>query len=647
MNTNNQFPEFDNKIPGKFDKTINESAMSLGQNAVSPEAQGIKQQGPLTSIQQVQGQEKAPVKIGSGTIVSILGVGGMAKVYKIWNEQLEVYRAVKLLTPGSSKDLSKRFETEVKITAKLHHPNIVEIYNVGEWNGLPYIEMELIDGQTLESIISKYGRLPASVCSAIAIQIADALMYAHNQEFLIYGKTYQGIIHRDLKPANIMISKTGALKLMDFGIARPTESGLHTMDGFIVGTLQYLSPEQLDGKDIDKRTDIYSFGAILYEALTGTKTFPQETITNLMKMKAINNYRKFNDYDFQIAPALVKITEKCLQQEKAERFDDASDLLDDLKKAHESFSPDRPGTVIQKYIQNPFGFTLDDYKKKFSPKMLIAAGSVAVILAVAAILYTLSFNKEKPAGETAAGKIAQTAVQQPVPPKEPAKAESLAVVRPPLTAETGQPRPTEETVAPQTAVAVEKKTAPVQPPIKTIPREPARTSPAEQLQKKYETNDLIEIADRACQSGRFSDAVTALKASLNDSPKKSLLLLWAYIELNRLSEARNISRSLQISDAFLDLCKGQLESAAGNSKNALDYYQSSLVKPSIMKDRVSMRNDALYYIAVEHDKHYKASPSAETRLQALTAWNNLKKMYIATPSHPRFKLANEKLATTY
>ncbi|HEX7509984.1 MAG TPA: serine/threonine-protein kinase, partial [Chitinivibrionales bacterium] len=220
-----------------------------------------------------------PLVLGSGTIVGLLGTGGMARVYKIWNEKLEVFRAVKILIPTQQGDLRNRFETEAKITAKLHHPNIVEIYNVGDWQNLPYLEMELIDGKSLEAIIHATGKLPPQVCSAISIFVIRALAYAHGQEFLIYGKTYQGIIHRDLKPANIMISSQGALKLMDFGIARPTEASLHTVEGNIVGTMQYLSPEQLDGIDVDHRADLYAFGAILYEMLTGTKTFPQETIT--------------------------------------------------------------------------------------------------------------------------------------------------------------------------------------------------------------------------------------------------------------------------------------------------------------------------------------------------------------------------------
>ncbi len=292
------------------------------------------------------------IKLGSGTIVGILGVGGMAKVYKVWNEKLEVYRAVKILLPSSQKEFLKRFETEAKITAKLHHPNIVEIYNVGEWNGLSYMEMEIVDGVTLEALITRYGKLPETIVSTIAIQVASALMYAHSQEYLIYGKTYKGIIHRDLKPANIMVSKRGIIKLMDFGIARPKEVGLHTQDGSLVGTLQYLSPEQLRDSPIDNRTDIYSLGTILYEMLTGVRMFPQLNISDLVKMKSMDVYQKFDEFDYNISPELIRTTEKCLKVKKKNRPENAEVLLDELKKVHYSLTNEHPDAVLKDFIES-------------------------------------------------------------------------------------------------------------------------------------------------------------------------------------------------------------------------------------------------------------------------------------------------------
>lgn len=245
--------------------------------------------------------------MGSGVITGILGVGGMANVYEIWNAQLEVGRAVKLLHPNYTEDTRQRFQTEIKITAKLHHPNIIEIHAVGQWNSLPFIEMERIDGETLEKILADRGALPLEVCTSVALLIGSALQYAHNQEYVIYGHQYHGVIHRDLKPSNIMVPANGVVKLMDFGIARPTDASIHTTDGAILGTMQYLSPEQLEGKEADIRTDIYALGTVLYEMVTGVKAFPEHNVSKLMLSKIKNDYKSIDQYMLKIPPRLRRV----------------------------------------------------------------------------------------------------------------------------------------------------------------------------------------------------------------------------------------------------------------------------------------------------------------------------------------------------
>ena len=629
----------------EVEKTIDENVM-----ADSTDHSGKQNHQGTTSIPDPYKKAKLPsgkepIKVGSGTIAGVLGAGGMAKVYKIWNEKLEVYRAVKILLPSGGKELTKRFETEAKITAKLHHPNIVEIYNVGEWNDLPYLEMELIEGSALDTIIGKHGRLPDRVSCAIGIQIAEALMYAHSQEFLIYGKTYKGIIHRDLKPANIMISKQGDLKLMDFGIARPTEVGLHTMEGHIVGTLQYLSPEQLDGVSIDNRSDIYSFGAILYEVITGFKTFPQNTITNLMKMKATNNYRRFNEFDFQNNPSLVKICEKCLQIDRNNRFENARNLLNDLRKTHQAMTTDSPKDTLLKYIQDPSDYTVSRYRKKI-PGTYIAAGiSAAAIIIVAALLFIFLPGK-KPQSIAQKNIESKRAVAEAQDVKKTADKEAAKTI-------TGE-NPDDKQIAIKSDTPEKKplrkklpdKTPATKPEI-TVTKPQNKISALALLQNKYKTKNLIDIGEKACMDGLFTDAIKALEAAPEDPPKKSLLLLWAYVETNNLPRARKVSSSYQGNDAFADLLRGRIEVAKGEIKTALNHYQASLTKPSIIKNRAAILNDALYYTALVQDELYRSNPSSETRLQALTAWNNLKKVYSTTPNHPRFKLANKKLATNY
>jgi|WetSurMetagenome_2_1015567.scaffolds.fasta_scaffold00055_44 serine/threonine protein kinase len=593
-----------------------------------------------------------PLALGSGTIVGLLGAGGMARVYKIWNDKLEVFRAVKILIPTQQGDLRNRFETEAKITAKLRHPNIVEIYNVGDFGGLPFLEMELIDGSSLDAIIGSMGKLPPQVCSAIAIFVARALAYAHNQDFLLYGKTYHGIIHRDLKPANIMISKHGDLRLMDFGIARPTEASLHTVEGNIVGTMQYLSPEQMDGVDIDSRADLYAFGAILYEMLTGTKTFPQDTITNLMKKKIMNEYRKFDEFDFSIPSVLAKISQKCLQLEKENRYPSAQALLDDLDEAHASLTSDSPETVLKAYIANPSSISKTTKAQKTFPlplKIVLPAAGVVVVAALATVFLVTGPKPARQAPAAAAQQPAPSppAVTQPVPEQQlqPLSPQPVTPAQPPATApeEAAAPTPREPErrpmpqhvrQAPRVSPPAEKGTA------------PAASSP-EALKKKYRSDDPVAAGQAALSQGSFEDAVAILESVPASSPQhaKALLLeIDALIQSDKLRAAKEKLLNNRVDDAEYYLLSGEMYQRMGRNKDAIDNLQTALTKPSAFRNVRDVRNDALYFTAVAYGELYKDEPSQDNRGLALQSWRVVKNMYAASPGSGRFKRAVDELA---
>lgn len=593
---------------------------------------------------------KEPIQLGSGTIVGLLGTGGMAKVYKIWNEKLEVFRAVKILFPTQQADLKNRFETEGKITAKLHHPNIVEIYSVGDWNDLPYLEMEYIDGSSLESFIHKNEKLPDIVCNAIGLLVARALEYAHSQEFLIYGKNYHGVIHRDLKPANIMISSNGDVRLMDFGIARPTEASLHTVDGNIVGTMQYLSPEQMDGVDIDCRTDIYSFGAILYEMLTGTKTFPQDTITNLMKKKITNEYRRFSDFDFSVSHSLARIAQKCLQINKTDRYPSMTELLAELDTSYRSLSSDQPAKNLKKYVTDPNSI-VDSSKKSFKVKLpnkflIPVLGAVVIGTLVTVFLKTgPDFTSDK----------TTTTVTRPLAATPAPVAPSL----PPGVAESPKPEivPAEpvqtKRVATKPTPKVRKKprhsfpkTNPValQPGVKKTPS----LSPIEALKKKYSSSDFFTIGKSALAAGATRDAITALEQVPDDHPEtsaKTIYLFEAYIKSGKNKDALYIANSENLNDAQYDYLCGLLFEKMGKNTPALEALQRSLTKPSTIRNRSAIRNDALYHTALLRSSEHTKSPTAESRIQTLNAWNTVKRLYMNQPESSRFVKANRELAT--
>jgi len=652
-------------------------ATSLG-NA-NPYSQQAKQE--ITDVNMLP-SGKEPIPLGSGIIVGLLGTGGMAKVYKIWNEKLEVSRAVKVLIPSQQKDLKNRFETEVKITAKLHHPNIVEIYSVGEWNGLPFLEMELIEGDSIEAIISRYGKLPFAVCSAVAIFVARALVYAHGQEFLLYGKNYHGVIHRDLKPANIMISKNGDVKLMDFGIARPTEASLHTVEGNIVGTMQYLSPEQIDGIAIDGRTDVYSFGAILYEMLTGTKTFPQETITNLMKKKIVNEYRKFSEFDFQISPALAKVTQKCLQASKETRYASAIELLKELEATHLTLTNDDPTQVLRTFFKDPTAFFAKAAQKKTirlpsagpGLKKLIVpiaiAATVTVIAGIGIIIAVSRSPAPAPARQDTVKAAPSTpAVPVPTAPSSSQPAAPVATTTPAVPAPAVRTSPTAEHVelkplsssmptrpAAQTqSVTTVKQPVPVKQqqkpasaeniPVNKAPDKP--TLSIEQLKAKYGTNDPVIIVRNSLKAGKNAEAIMVLEstpAGTVDPKIKTLLLFEAYIASGRTKDAFIIANSQNMQDAQYDYLCGRLYQTLGKNESAISSFESALTKPSAVRKRNDIRDDALYYTALIRSEIYRKNPTAENRGQAQNAWNIVKRMYGSTPEHSRFKTANEQLS---
>jgi serine/threonine protein kinase len=621
-----------------------------------------------------------PLQLGSGTIVGLLGAGGMARVYKIWNEKLEVFRAVKILIPTQQGDLRNRFETEAKITAKLRHPNIVEIYSVGDWNGLPYLEMELIDGSAIDAMISRVGKLPPSVCSAIGIFVARALTYAHTQEFLLYGKTYQGIIHRDLKPANIMISKHGDLRLMDFGIARPTEASLHTVEGNIVGTMQYLSPEQMDGVDVDARADVYSFGAILYEMLTGTKTFPQETITNLMKRKIMNDYRKFDDFDFSVPQSLAKIAQKCLQLDKSDRYASAKVLLDELEEAHASLTPASPEAVLKSYLDDPSSISSAAGRRRpafLSLKIVlpVAATVVAGVLVVVFIATgPKSSDEPKPVAVTAQKPVTQPVQPAPQPqvpqapaqsadegfkPLSPQPTESGAQERQPavqeqpvLRSSVGQEMESRRQAAREAAAARQQAAKQSR-----VARETALSrdqsldkagSGADRLKKTYGTSDFVEIGQNALAKNAYDDAILALEnvpSGSSQHEKAFIMLIDALIQADKLRAAKEKIQSEQVNDAQYNLLAGQMYQRMGRNKDALDNFQTALTRPSKYRNIRDVRNDALYYTALAYGEFYKDDPSQDNRGLALQSWRVVKNMYSSNPDNARYKKAVNELAS--
>jgi serine/threonine protein kinase len=279
-------------------------------------------------------------RIGAFEIVASLGSGGMGEVYRGRDSRLNRDVAIKILPPefSSSPDRLRRFEQEAQAASALNHPNIITIYEIGSVDSTSYIAMECIDGKTLRELLSS-GPIPLRRTLQIATQIADGLAKAHEA----------GIVHRDLKPENVMITRDGYVKILDFGLSKlsvpatkekvsvlPTAVG--TDVGTVLGTVGYMSPEQARGAEIDFRSDQFSFGAVLYEMVTGKRAFHRKT--SVETLAAIINQEP-EPIQSSIAPVAAPvrwIIEGCLQKEPQDRYASTRDLARDLQNIRDHFS---------------------------------------------------------------------------------------------------------------------------------------------------------------------------------------------------------------------------------------------------------------------------------------------------------------------
>ena len=291
----------------------------------------------------------AGTKLGEYEIKSMLGAGGMGEVYRARDARLGRDVAIKVLPALLSADAERlrRFEQEARAAAALNHPNILAVHQMGTQDGATYLVSELLEGETLRELL-KRGKLVVRKAIDYAVQVARGLSAAHEK----------GIVHRDLKPENLFVTKDGRVKILDFGLAKlilpqsasdpggPTRSA-ETEPGVVMGTVGYMSPEQVRGEAADHRTDIFSFGAILYEMLAGKRAFQKPTSPETMTAILNEDPASISQVTTSISPALQRVVHRCLEKSPEHRFQNASDLafaLDALSETSSSAAP-LPGKI--------------------------------------------------------------------------------------------------------------------------------------------------------------------------------------------------------------------------------------------------------------------------------------------------------------
>ena len=269
-------------------------------------------------------------KVGPYEIQSPLGAGGMGEVYRARDTRLDRDVAIKILPELSARDADRmrRFEQEARSVAALSHPNVVAVYDTGTHDGVPYLVSELLDGETLRERL-KGGPISPRKCVEFALQIADGLAAAHSK----------GIVHRDLKPENVFLTSGGRVKLIDFGLAKLDRTDLgttataslsaaqfNTAEGVVMGTAAYMSPEQVRGQVVDSRSDIFSFGALLFEMLTGSRAFSGQSSIETMNAILKEDPPEIDISRMKISPDLERVLRHCLEKNPGDRFQSARDL---------------------------------------------------------------------------------------------------------------------------------------------------------------------------------------------------------------------------------------------------------------------------------------------------------------------------------
>jgi len=305
-------------------------------------------------------------------VIEELGKGGMGRVYKALDKEINEEVAIKLLKPEIASDETtvERFRNELKFARKISHKNVCRMYHIAKEEGTPYITMEYVPGEDLKSLVKRKGKLADEEAISIAKQVCKGLVEAHRL----------GVVHRDLKPQNIMIDKEGDAKIMDFGIARSVEAPGVTVTGMMIGTPDYISPEQAEGEEADQRSDIYALGVILYEMVTGSVPFKGDTALSVaLKHKAQlpRDPRKLNP---KISEDLSRLILICMEKDREKRYQSAGEVESELDRIEKGI----PSTEREIPKRKPL--TSKDITVTFGLKKLLIPALIVVVLVIIGII---------------------------------------------------------------------------------------------------------------------------------------------------------------------------------------------------------------------------------------------------------------------
>jgi serine/threonine protein kinase len=335
-------------------------------------------------------------------ILEELGSGGMGRVYKAYDQKIKEVVALKLIRPeiAANEKTIERFANELRFSRKISHRNVCRMYDLGHEGSVPYITMEYIPGEDLKSFLRRSGQLTIGKAISIAKQVAEGLDEAHQL----------GIVHRDLKPTNIMIDKEGNAKIMDFGIARSLHVEGVTASGTMIGTPEYMSPEQAEFSTVDERSDIYSLGVILYEMLTGQTPFSGETPLGVALKHKTETPRDPKDFNSHISHDLNFIVLKCLEKDRDKRYQ----KVEELKKSLDLIEQGLP--TVEREIPKREPITSKEITLTFRLKKILVPALALLVVAAAVMIWQIN-RPGKNSKQPVSLSVKAVAIQPP-PPEE-------------------------------------------------------------------------------------------------------------------------------------------------------------------------------------------------------------------------------------
>jgi eukaryotic-like serine/threonine-protein kinase len=341
----------------------------------------------------LQGIARDTMVDGRYRIIGRIGSGGMADVYSAEDTQLGRQIALKLLYRRFAEDdnFVERFRREASAAAGLQHPNVVQVFDRGEWDGTYYIAMEFLHGRNLKQVVRDHGALDPTLAADLVLQILKAARFAHRR----------GIVHRDIKPHNVIVDDEGRAKVTDFGIARAGASDM-TETGSIMGTAQYLSPEQAQGLPVDARSDLYAIGVVLYELLTGRPPFDAESPVTIALKQVSETPLPPRELNPAVPPAIEAVTMRALRKDPAERFQDADEMIAALESA-------LAGGYVESVAEDPVEALEEADRRNWRRIAIIAL--VLLALAALAIGAWLLLTPEKTRVPDVVGERSGTAAQ--------------------------------------------------------------------------------------------------------------------------------------------------------------------------------------------------------------------------------------------